>query len=88
MLHLIVHYLDDIRSQGDSTLSWNSVKGNVGAMPYCGAVAALFWPRLRKFILGEAHIELEKLKAEHDKLKAEHEQEKAAHAALKAKVAA
>ena len=52
MIHLLIHWLDDLRAQGDGTFSWNVVRGNIGAWPYQAALAALIayavWPPLRK----------------------------------------
>jgi hypothetical protein len=53
VLHTITHWLDDLRGAlGQSTFSWNSVRGNIGAIPWQFALLTpltlLLWPRVRR----------------------------------------
>lgn len=55
MWHDVIHWLDDLRGAfGLQTFSWNSVRGNIGAIPWQFALltplSALLWPRLRHAI--------------------------------------
>lgn len=36
MLHLLIHYLDDLRGQFGPTFAWNAVKSNLGASAWLG----------------------------------------------------
>lgn len=81
-MHLIIHWLTDLRHEGASTFGWETVKSNLGAWPYQAALAAIvtyaFWPKVRvrvdAWVKGHLHHHNEVLKTtladHHDAVKA------------------